>query len=80
MTSRVVLVGKPGCHLCDVARQIVEIVCAETDEPFDEVNIWDDPGSADQYADLVPVVLVDGREIARFRIQPDALRAALRDR
>jgi hypothetical protein len=80
VTPRVVLVGKPGCHLFDVARQIVDIVCAESDEPFDEVNIWDDPASADRYADLVPVVLVDGREIARFRIQADALRAALGDR
>lgn len=78
MTTRVVLVGKPGCHLCDVAREIVEIVCAETDEAFDEVNIWDDPGSADRYADRVPVILVDGVEIAQYRIDPQRLRAALR--
>lgn len=78
MTARVVLVGRPGCHLCDVAREIVEIVCAETDDHFDEVNIWDDAAIADRYADLVPVILVDGEEIAWFRVDPDRLRAALR--
>jgi hypothetical protein len=74
---RVVLVGKPGCHLCDVARQVVELVCAEADEDFVEVNIWDDPSSADLYAARVPVILVDGEEVAQFRVDPARLRAAL---
>ncbi len=77
MTARVVLVGKPGCHLCDVAREVVELVCAEADLDFTEINIWDDPGSADRYADRVPVVLVNDVEIAWFRVDPQQLRTAL---
>lgn len=75
--SRVILVGKPGCHLCDVAREIVDRVCAEADCDFDEINIWDDPASAAQFADRVPVILVDGHEIAHFRVDAARLRAAL---
>ena len=77
MSDRVVLVGKPGCHLCDVAREVVEIVCAEADLDYSEVNIWDDPASADLYADRVPVILVDGQEIAHFRVDATQLRRAL---
>ncbi len=77
MTPRVVMYTKPGCHLCDVARQVVEIVCAESDTDFDEVNIWDTPSDADRYSDRVPVITVDGEEVAQFRIDPQRLRAAL---
>lgn len=74
----VVLIGKPGCHLCDVARQVVEIVCAEQDVDFAELDITQDPFLASEYADAVPVVLVDGHEVGRFRVSPQALREALR--
>ena len=28
LSARVILIGKPGCHLCDVAREVVETVRA----------------------------------------------------
>lgn len=74
---RVTLIGKPGCHLCDVARQVVELVCAELDQDFAELDITEDPFLAAEYADAVPVVLVDGREIARYRVSADLLRNSL---
>ena len=81
MTSdvRVELIGKPGCHLCDVAREVVETVCAELDVDHVEVSIYDDPFSADRYVERIPVVLVDGVEVAQFRISADRLRLALTD-
>ncbi len=79
MTERVVIYTKPGCHLCDVAREVVEIVCAEFDADYGETNIWDEPALADQYADRIPVITVDGTEIAHFRLDPARLRAALSD-
>jgi len=75
--ERVVMYGKPGCHLCDVAREVVEIVCADVGLDFTEINIWDDPASADLYAARVPVIVVDGREVAQFRVDSQQLRAAL---
>lgn len=74
---RVTLIGKPGCHLCDVARQVVELACAAADEDFAELDITQDPFLASEYADAVPVVLVDGREVGRYRVSPDAIRRAL---
>lgn len=74
---RVVLVGKPGCHLCDVAREIVELVCAETDTEWAEVSLADDPELADRYWDLVPVVLVDGVQHDVYRVDASRLRSTL---
>ncbi len=71
---RVTLIGKPDCHLCDDARLVVEAVCPEG---FEEISVFDDPSLFDAYAELIPVVLVDGRQVAHWRITRAELRAAL---
>ena len=77
MSARVILVGKPGCHLCDVAREVVELVCAQTGTDWTEISIADDPRLAQRYADQVPVGLVDGAVHDVFRVNPQRLRVAL---
>jgi hypothetical protein len=77
MRARVQLISKPGCHLCDVARDVIDIVCAETGDTWSEVSIEDDPGLADLYWEKIPVVLVDGRPQDFWRVNPDRLRVAL---
>jgi hypothetical protein len=77
MSARVTLVGKPGCHLCDVVRVVIEQVCAETGESYAEVSIYDDLTMADLYWEQIPVTLVDGVQVAHWTLEPDALRAAL---
>jgi len=75
--QRVILVGKPGCHLCDEARLTVAAVCSESGVAWGEVSILDDPVLADRYAEQIPVVLIDGRVHDYWRVDPDRLRAAL---
>ena len=75
--ERVILVGKPGCHLCEDARAAVSLVCAEVGVSWTEVSILDDPVLADRYAEQIPVVLVDGDIHDFWRVDPDRLRAAL---
>jgi len=41
--ARVTLYTRPGCHLCDDARVLIEQVCAELGESYDEVSIDGDP-------------------------------------
>lgn len=72
-----ILVGKPQCHLCDVARQVVEMVCAATDTEWVELSIHDDPRLAARYSDQIPVVLVDGQVHDIYRVNPQRLQAAL---
>lgn len=77
MTHSVVLVGKPGCHLCDDARDVVARVCDELGVPWSSASILDDPVLADRYWDQIPVVLVDGDVHDFFRVDADRLRRAL---
>ena len=78
MSARVTLYTRPGCHLCDTAREVVERVCAELGETFEEVDIDEDPDLPPSYVDEIPVTLVDGRQHDFWRVDPDRLRAALR--
>ena len=74
---RVTLYTRPGCHLCDVAREVVERVCAELGEQYAEVRIDDDPELRDRFTDEVPVTFVDGRQHDFWRVDEARLRAAL---
>jgi len=72
------LLGKPGCHLCDDARAIVTEVLADYPEvAFDEKSILDDPQLLDTYAEEIPVVLIDGKVHTIWRVDPARLRKAL---
>lgn len=78
MSARVTLYSRPGCHLCDDARAVIEAVCAELGESYEEVSIDDDPVLGDRFANEIPVTFVDGRQHDFWRVSPDRLRAALR--
>jgi Glutaredoxin-like domain (DUF836) len=76
------LIGKPDCHLCEVARDVVEAVVADLPEDaviVDERSILDDPALYEVWWEKIPVVLIDGSLHAHWRVSPDRLRAALRD-
>ncbi len=74
---RVLLLGKPGCHLCDDARVVVAQVCAEVGVGWEERDILGDPELADRYWEEIPVVLVDGEQHAFWHVDPARLRARL---
>ena len=76
-SARITLIGKPDCHLCENARQVIEAVCAETGDSFVELSILDDPALADEYWEQIPVTLVDGVQHDFWRVDPARLRAAL---
>ncbi|MBD0745777.1 glutaredoxin family protein [Streptomyces sp. CBMA152] len=73
----VTLIGKPGCHLCDDARAVVESVCAETGAAWEEKDITEDEALHKEYWEQIPVVLVDGAQHTFWRVDPARLRSAL---
>jgi hypothetical protein len=76
------LIGKPDCHLCDVAREVVETVVAERPEDsviVEERSILEDPALYEVWWEKIPVVLIDGTLHGHWRVSPDRLRAALDD-
>ena len=77
MTARVTLVTRPGCHLCEVAREVVARVCADLGEAWEELDLDADPALSARYADEIPVTLVDGRQHDFWRVDETRLRRAL---
>ena len=80
MVTTLTLIGKPDCHLCEVARDVVEAVVAELPEDaviVDERSILEDPALYELWWEKIPVVLIDGAIHAHWRVSPDRLRDAL---
>ena len=74
---RVTLYSKPDCHLCEVARAVVERVCAELGESFEEISILSDPELMERFGEEIPVTFVDGRQHDFWRVDEARLRTAL---
>jgi glutaredoxin len=70
---RVVLYSRPGCHLCDVAREAIEAVRARLPFVFEEVDIERDEALELDYGIRIPVVSVDGEERFEVTVDPDEL-------
>lgn len=67
---RITLYGRPGCHLCDEAREVLDRV----GEPYDVVDIESDEDLLRRYLERIPVVAVDGEERFEFFVDEDQLR------
>lgn len=76
MTRRLTLLGQPGCHLCHEMRAVVERVVAGMDAALVEEDVRSDPGWR-RYRLEIPVLLLDGAEIARHRVDETELRRLL---
>ena len=74
---RVTLFSNPGCHLCDDARAVIEAVCTELGETYDEIDITTSDELMESYGEQIPVTLVDGARHDFWRVDADRLRVAL---
>jgi glutaredoxin len=78
--ATVTLLTKPGCHLCDAAREIVAAVVEETPgTELIETSILDDPELYDRYVEEIPVVLINGAVHNIWRVDAARLRGALQE-
>ncbi|MET1008078.1 MAG: glutaredoxin family protein [Propionibacteriaceae bacterium] len=74
---RILVLTRPGCHLCEVAVATIAEICAETGDAWTEQDITPDADLTRQYTDQVPVTFVDGAPHDYWRVDPARLRAAL---
>jgi glutaredoxin len=73
----VTLYGRPGCHLCDDARAVLERVRAAVPFRLEEVDIERDDALMRRYLERIPVVAVDGEEVAELFVDEEAFRRNL---
>lgn len=74
---RVLVLVRPGCHLCEAAIAVVTEVCAEVGVAWTAQDITADAELTRRYTDEIPVTFVDGRQHDYWRVDPDRLRHAL---
>ena len=80
MSAAVTLYGRPGCHLCDDAREVLLRVRAEMGGrafALREVDIERDDELFKRYLERIPVVTLNGEELFEFEVDEAALRRRL---
>ena len=75
--TTVTLYGRPGCHLCDEARAVLERVRATHPFTLAEVDIEADDELFKRYLERIPVVALDGAELFELFVDEEALRTKL---
>ena len=78
--ARVVVVSRAGCGLCEEALAAVEDARRRVPFTLEVRDVDADPGLAARYGEEVPVVLVDGREAFKYRVDPRRLVRTLQGR
>jgi len=77
MVATVTLFSRPGCHLCDAARTVLEGVRATHPFALDERDIEADDATFKAYLERIPVIALDGTELYDFYVDAEDLRARL---
>ncbi|HEX9122755.1 MAG TPA: glutaredoxin family protein [Actinomycetota bacterium] len=77
MESDVVMYSRPGCGLCDEARDVILGERRRTPFVFREVDVTGDDALELEFGIRIPVVVVDGEELFEIRVDPAAFAAAV---
>ena len=75
---RVRLYSRPGCHLCDVARDVIIAERRRTAFEFDDVSVEGDDALELEYGIRIPVVTIDGEERFEIEVDPGRFAASVR--
>ena len=71
------LYSRPGCHLCDDMKTIVDRVARSVPLHVDIVDISTDPQLEARYGVEIPVLLIEGKKAAKYRVSEEELRRVL---
>jgi glutaredoxin len=74
---QVTLVTRVGCHLCEVAEQLLRRMSGELGFAYRELDVDGAADLRDEYSDRVPVILVDGKEHGYWRVEEARFRTAV---
>lgn len=77
MPHRILLYSKPGCHLCEIAHQLLLGLHREFELTIQELDISQDPSLYVKYWDKIPVIVVDDHTVLAAPIRVADVRAAL---
>lgn len=72
--AHVIIYSRPGCHLCDEAKAVMLSAGCSDQFKLEEVNIESDPELLNKYKYDIPVVVIDGVEAFKHRVDPERFR------
>ena len=75
---RLTLYSKPGCHLCDEMKHVIDTVAARVPLWMDVIDITTNPELLARYGVEIPVLLIDGKKVAKYRVSAEELERRLR--
>lgn len=75
--ARILLLGRPGCHLCDEARAVIDRVASDLGVSWEERDITASEEDLRHYRDQIPVTFVDGVQHDFWTVDERRLRRAL---
>ena len=73
----VIIYSRPGCHLCDEAKAAIQNAGLNDRFTLEEINIESDKDLLRKYKYDIPVVLIDGIEAFRHRVDVQAFKEKL---
>ena len=73
----ITMYSRPGCHLCEQMKAVVERVGRSVAVALEEIDISTDPALEASYGADIPVLLVGGRKAAKYRVTEEELRRIL---
>jgi glutaredoxin len=75
--ARVIIYSRPGCHLCDEAKEIIKAARCLDEYTLEEINIESDPDLLSRYRYDIPVITINGVEAFRHRLTAREFREKL---
>ncbi|HXY00924.1 MAG TPA: glutaredoxin family protein [Candidatus Limnocylindrales bacterium] len=76
---QITLYTRPGCHLCEEAKAILQPLLQEFGAPLREVNIDADAELTRQFGMDIPVVFIGRHRAAKHRVNPLQFRRQLEE-
>ena len=71
---KITIYGKPNCHLCDVALDVVQkVVGNNVAVLIEKVDITDDVALLEKYKNDIPVIAIDGVDTFKHHVDPQKL-------
>jgi glutaredoxin len=65
--------SRPGCHLCDEARDVLRHAQTQASFTVHEIDITSDDALHARYLERIPVVALDGEELFDYEVDEAAL-------
>ncbi len=79
MKTKVIIYSRPGCHLCEEAKDAMRAADCLPEYTLDEVNIENDPELWERYKDDIPVITFNGVEAFRHQVASEEFRKRIQE-